>query len=211
MSILNISGSWICLWFWIWQGFEQAIVLNMPRFWICFCFSICPGSECIRVKQFSEYAWICLTMSGWICLYMSELAGIWVNIPKSSWMVFVLYLPIVIPCLLENVVTYFNIYTKLDVLVWMKIKLFFWRHTVWFSSCNYFIFLFCFWLNVSTSKISKLQVPLEIEGYGSVNLDISYFSLLLLVAFVLKHNVKKNMLNIDVRIHVKLELQEIGC
>ena len=45
-----------------------------------------------------------------------------------------------------------------------------------------------------------------------MNLDVPYFSLLLLVAFVLKHNVdEKNMRNIDVRIHVKLELQEIGC
>ena len=47
---------------------------------------------------------------------------------------------------------------------------------------------------------------------GPANLDVPGFSLLLLVAFVLKHNVdEKNMRNIDVRIHVKLELQEIGC
>ena len=36
---------------------------------------------------------------------------------------------------------------------------------------------------------------------GPVNLDVPYFSLLLLVAFVLKHNVnEKNKRNIDVRI-----------
>ena len=36
---------------------------------------------------------------------------------------------------------------------------------------------------------------------GPVNLDVPYLSLLLLVAFVLKHNVnEKNMRNIDVRI-----------
>ena len=47
---------------------------------------------------------------------------------------------------------------------------------------------------------------------GAVNLDIPYLSLLLLIAFVLAHNVDdENMRNIDVRIHVKLELQEIGC
>ena len=47
---------------------------------------------------------------------------------------------------------------------------------------------------------------------GSANIDITYFSLLYLVAFVLKHNVdEKTMRNIDVRIHGKLELQEIGC
>ena len=39
---------------------------------------------------------------------------------------------------------------------------------------------------------------------GSVNLDIPYFSLFLLFY-------EKNMQNIDVTIHVKLELQEIGC
>ena len=41
-----------------------------------------------------------------------------------------------------------------------------------------------------------------------VNLDIPYFSLLLLVAFLLEHNVdEKNMRNTDVRIHVKLEVK----
>ena len=40
-----------------------------------------------------------------------------------------------------------------------------------------------------------------------MNLDMPYFSLLLLVAILLKHNVdEKNMRNIDVRIHVKLEV-----
>ena len=47
---------------------------------------------------------------------------------------------------------------------------------------------------------------------GVVALDIPYFSFVLFVDFVLKHNVdEKNMRNIDVRIHVKLELQEVGC
>ena len=47
---------------------------------------------------------------------------------------------------------------------------------------------------------------------GPANLDVPGFSLLLLVAFVLKHNVdEKNMRNIDVKMHLKLELQEIGC
>ena len=47
---------------------------------------------------------------------------------------------------------------------------------------------------------------------GCVNLDILYFSLPFLVVFVLKHNVdENNMRNINVRIHVKVKLQEIGC
>ena len=47
---------------------------------------------------------------------------------------------------------------------------------------------------------------------GAENLDILYFSLPFLVVFVLKHNVdENNMRNINVRIHVKVKLQEIGC
>ena len=52
------------------------------------------------------------------------------------------------------------------------------------------------------------------RGIGAINFDIRipYFSFLVLVAFVLEHNVdEKNMRNIDVRIHVKLELLETGC
>ena len=32
------------------------------------------------------------------------------NRPKSAWMAFALHVPIVIPCLLESVVTYFKVY-----------------------------------------------------------------------------------------------------
>ena len=146
--------------FWIYQGHEYAPgseyarVLNKPGFWIsqvseytkvliCVWFWICQGSEYVRVTQDSEYTWICLIMSRWICLDMSEYAGIWVNMPKSAWIAFVLYFPIVIPCLLKGVNTYFNVFTKLEVLVWMKMRLFSWRDTIWFSSCKYFIwFLF---------------------------------------------------------------------
>ena len=47
---------------------------------------------------------------------------------------------------------------------------------------------------------------------GAENLDILYFSLLFLLVFVLKHNVdENNVRNINVRIHVKVKLQEIGC
>ena len=42
---------------------------------------------------------------------------------------------------------------------------------------------------------------------GPVILDRPYFSLLLLVAFIIKHNVdEKNMRNIEIRVHVRLEL-----
>ena len=100
-------------------------------------------------------------------------------------MVFVLYFPIVIPCLLQHVLT-FNAYTKQEVLVLMLI----------FSIAAVILFGFCFRLDVFTSMIS------------SITLSISYFSLLLLVAFLLEHNEDaKNSRNIDVRIHVKLKME----
>ena len=44
-----------------------------------------------------------------------ENADICVTMPKSARMAFVLYFPIVIPCLLERVLPYFNVYRKLEV------------------------------------------------------------------------------------------------
>ena len=48
---------------------------------------------------------------------MSEYAGICVDMPKSTWMTFVLFFPIEILCLVEPMVTYFNVYTKLEVII----------------------------------------------------------------------------------------------
>ena len=47
---------------------------------------------------------------------MSEYAGICVNMPKSISVTFVLYFPNVILCLVERVVTYLNVYTKLEII-----------------------------------------------------------------------------------------------
>ena len=72
-----------------------------------------------------------------------------------------------------------------------------------YGSCNFICF--CFRLNIFTSNISNVLLPLGAEGGGDVNPDIPYFSLLSLVAFLHEHNVdEKSMSNIDVRIHVKL-------
>ena len=74
------------------------------------------------------------------------------------------------------------------------------------------LFGFCFRLNTFTSKISNYCHLWGPRGLGNVNLDIPYFSLLFFAAFLLKHSVdEKNLQNIDFRIHLKLELQEIGC
>ena len=71
------------------------------------------------------------------------------------------------------------------------------------------LFAFCFRPNIFRSMILNLLLPLGAEGVEAMNLDIACFSLLLLVAFVLKHNADEKIC-IDVRIHVKLQLQETG-
>ena len=78
-------------------------------------------SQLHRVLHMPEYALLRLDMPGYgyasdICLDMFKYAEICVNMPKSTWMVF-LYFPIVIPCLTERALSYFSVYTKVDVLV----------------------------------------------------------------------------------------------
>ena len=139
-----------------------------------------------------EYAWLCLAnlnMPGyvWICL-------------KYAWMAFVLYFPIVIPCLYESVGTYFNVYTKLEVLVWRKIRLFSWSHKIRF---------FFFWGGGRGRCGGRRGFKGVWVGVGvqPVNRDISYFSLILL-----RHNVdEKNLRKIDAKIDVNQGLQEIWC
>ena len=112
--------------FWIYQGCEYASgsqdarVLNIPRFWICHWFWINKGSEYVKVTQGSEYAWICLP----------AYACIWLNMPRYVW---------ICPNLPEWLLlyishcdqhTYFNVYTKLEVLVLRT--MFSWRYKIWF-------------------------------------------------------------------------------
>ena len=137
---------------------KRSRVLNMQGFWTYQSSEYASGSEDARV----------LNMSGltgfWICLNMSDY--VWLNMPGYVWMAFVLYFPIVIPCLLERVLTYFNAYTKLEVLVLRKMMLFLVGDTkidFFYSSCNFIGF--CFRLNIFT-KISNLLLPLGAERGG---------------------------------------------
>ena len=70
------------------------------------------------------------------------------NLPE--WLLF--YFPIVILCLFEYVIIYFNVYTKLEVIVWRNKKLFSWRDKIWFFSvkARSIWFVFCFRLNIFT-------------------------------------------------------------
>ena len=81
--------------FWIYGGSEYTKVVNMPGLCKYFCFWIChgfgytmvlnmPGLQ--RVLNMSEYAWI---FPGYVWLYL--------NVPESVRMAFVLHFSIVIP------------------------------------------------------------------------------------------------------------------
>ena len=69
----------------------------------------------------------CTMHNFWICLIMLEYTGICVNMPKRAWVAFDLHVSIVIPCLLEQVVTYFN-----EVYSLKENETVFWRDKIWF-------------------------------------------------------------------------------
>ena len=52
-----------------------------------------PSSEYARVTQGSGYVWVILEYPR-MWLIMSEYDRIWVNMPQSAWMAFVLHFPI---------------------------------------------------------------------------------------------------------------------
>ena len=94
-------------------------------------------------------------------------------ITKSAWMAFVLHLPIVISCLLKRMIIYFKDYTKLEVIVWMNMRLFLARkNLIFFIVGKSTWYNFCFGLNIFTNKISNLLLPLRTERLCAMNLDI---------------------------------------
>ena len=136
---VNAPEFWICLWFWICQGFEYtrvlnvSLVLSMSRFWIC--------------KGYTGFG-ISLDSPEWF-RNMPECAGICVNMPKTVWMAFYVFVPVLILFLRERVATYFNeIYIK-------EWGYFLEEKNLIFSvlaECIWFVF--CFRLKIFTSKIS---------------------------------------------------------
>ena len=88
----------------VWQGSEYAWASDF---------------EYTRVLNLPQYAWI-IFEHPWICPNMPKYVWVCLNLPK--WLLF--YFPIVIPCLLEYVVTYFNVFRKLQVIVWRNKRLF---------------------------------------------------------------------------------------
>ena len=100
----------------------------MQGFWIYHSSEYASGSENTsfeypKATQGFEYAWIIPEYS-WISLNMTEYTGLCVkNMPRSAWMAFVLCFLIAVSCLLECVVTYFNVCMKLEG-TWRNMGLF---------------------------------------------------------------------------------------
>ena len=115
---------WLGLWFWIYQGSEYA-----------------------EFTRDSHYAWVCLS-NFWMCLNMPKYALMCPNPPE--WLLY--YFPIVIPCLLERVLTYFNIYTLTRSCSQRDYEaIFLKRQNMIFSIVAGSIwFAFCFRLNIFT-------------------------------------------------------------
>ena len=81
--VLNKSGFWICLWFWI----CQSSFLNVPRFWICRFLNI-PGYTWISPK----YAWLYLNMSECVCICLNIPQYGWICLNLPEWLFFQRYL-----------------------------------------------------------------------------------------------------------------------
>ena len=164
--------------FWIYQGSEYASglqyasillyqyseypsVLNIPGSWIWFWFSICQSFEYARFTQSlicmnNSWMWLVMPEYVWICWNMCEYAQICLNLPE--WLLFV---AIIIPCLFECVVTYFNpVYSlKEHKAVFLK------RENLIFSIVAGSICLFFYFrLNTFPSKISNFLLPFGVEG-----------------------------------------------
>ena len=101
-----------------------------------------------------DYVWL---MPGYV--------DICVNMPKSARMALALYFPISVPSLLERVLTYFSVYTKLEILALRKNKAVpLETQKLIFSIVAAILFDFYFRLNIFTIKISNLVLRLGAEG-----------------------------------------------
>ena len=162
----NMSEFWICQCYEYTRVLNMPLVLNMAGFWIC---QVCTGSWiCLN------NSWICLIMPEyvWICLIIPEYAKICVNIPKSASIVFVLHVPIVIPYLLECMITYLSeVYSlKEHEAVLLKRQNFNYplvAGSIWF--------VICVKLNTFTSKILSMLLPIGQERARGLQILICYY------------------------------------
>ena len=142
------------------SDFEYTWVLNMPgliRFWLCL-----------------NNSWTCLNMPGY--------AKICMNMPKSACMAFLLF-PIIIPCLPECMINYFNVYTKPEAMSEgiqgcfpEEIKLDFfcssWKYLICFRLNSFERFQITLFNSLSTKWISKtVTIPPQKALWTSLKLS----------------------------------------
>ena len=154
-----LTGFWMS-WF---------LILNIPKFWIC------------QGWSGSDYAWT-IPQHAWIRLDMPKYAWICMNMPKSASMAFLLF-PIIIPCLPECMINYFNVYTKLEVMSEgiqgcfpEEIKLDFfcssWKYLICFRLNSFARFQITLFNSLSTKWISKtVTIPPQKALWTSLKLS----------------------------------------
>ena len=107
----------------------------------------------------SRYFWfLVLVTTAWMYLNMQKYAWLCVNMPKFAWTVFALHFLIVIPCFIQRLHEGRRCSLKEHEAISLK------RESLVFSAVVGNIrFAFCFRINIFTSKISNLLLPLRDE------------------------------------------------
>ena len=120
LGICMMPGFWIYILLWIYQGPNYAKICRVSKYTRVLNMPGVPHGDTPwlhRVRHMPEYsfinpkcAWICLNMLEWFCFAFpcSNFLSIWTHG----------YL--------------FQIWMKLDDIVWRNMRLFFWRDNVWF-------------------------------------------------------------------------------
>ena len=148
---------------------KRSRILNKQGFWIHHSPEHASGSKDARALNMSELTgfWICLSMSDyvwlnmpgyvWICRYMREYAQICLN-------GFCFIFPYCNTLSTWSVLTYFNVYTKLEVLVLRKMMLFLVDTKIVFSIVAVILLLFV--LNSIFLQYFEFAVTIRERGGG---------------------------------------------
>ena len=129
--VLDIPGFWIYLWFWICQNSKYTRVSNMPGLHRV---QNMPG-KCLNMP---EYAWICLDLPEWLLLYISPFPHLFYNL-FSTWALGYLF---------KRLQETRGYSLKDHEAVFLKR-----RNLIFSIAAGSISFVFCFRLNISSSKI----------------------------------------------------------
>ena len=148
---------------------KRARILNMQGFWTYQSSEYASGSKDARVLKMSgltgfwiclnipDYVWLNMPRYVWICQYMREYAQICLN-------GFCFIFPYCNTLSTWSVLTYFNVYTKLEVLVLRKMMLFLVDTKIVFSIVAVILLLFV--LNSIFLQYFEFAVTIRERGGG---------------------------------------------